>query len=223
MLTASEWAVIDQIDQLTPYIKQNFVDALEVPREERYEWAMDRVYEIKRKRYTKRGVPEHDTETVGEHLLEAVGLATIHTPEHCLRDTVEQMIVNHDLLQAILDNLKCEEALTTEQKQQAAQLAAKVVFENEPKAYALWQEYAQGQSAEARVAKDIQHAQMLIKISEYERSYPMTRSNFKSYWETLDTAWVSDIGRSLQETLFGQMTRAANDDHADFGDSSSFA
>lgn len=216
MLTENDLVFIETLIDRAPYIRANFDSALSIPSEERYEWAQDRVYDIKRKRYMKRGVPEHDTESVGDHTLESIGLATLHTPDHCLRDTVERMILIHDLPQAILDNLRCEDVFSEIEKQRAEQLAAQVIFEDVPRAYALWEEYEKGETHEARVAKDIQHAQMLLKISEYERDYPKTRKHFKPYWDTLESTWVSDAGKSLHALLQEQLPDiAANDDHDD--------
>ena len=111
MLSLDEWDFIDGLSGARLPLRQNFETALEIEPQERYEWAQDQVYDIKRVRFFKRGIPEHDTETVGEHTLEAVGLATLHTPDYCLRDTVERMIFIHDLPQSIIDNLKCDESI----------------------------------------------------------------------------------------------------------------
>lgn len=201
-LSQDEWALIERLDTVCPYLMTNFKLALSVPSDERYDWAHDRVYDIFRMRYTKRGIPLHDTETVGEHTLEAIGLATLHTPEHCNGDIVEQMILVHDLPQAILDNLRCEEDIKDEDKRALNALAAKIIFESDEHAYALWLEYEQQETLESHIAKDIQNAQMMMKILEYKATYPQIIDGFKHFLDNLEHNWLTDAGREIYRNTF---------------------
>lgn len=202
MLSRDEWAYIEDLDKTCPYLLDNFRKALDVPTVERYDWALDRIYDVLRMRYAKRGIPLHETETVGEHTLEAIGLATLHTPDHCNSDIVEQMILVHDLPQAILDNFRCEDVITDEQKKTLSHLAAKVIFVDSPDAYALWLEYEAQESLESNVARDIQNVQMLMKIMEYKASYPHITEGFKSFLDALEHNWLTDMGRDIYRNMF---------------------
>ncbi len=221
MLSAEHWRFIDQLG--VPYLRGNFEAALRIDAYERYEWAQDRLYDIKRERFIKRGVPAGSAESVGDHTLEAIGLATLHTPYTCSRDTVERMILVHDMPQAIIDNIKCSDTVSAADKKKVEKLAARIVFEAWPAAQALWDEYEAGKSQEARVAKDIQHAQMLLKVKEYQDAYPEAAALLRHYWADLSSAWVSDIGRKLQGLVFADYScLSANDDDA-HGDASCVA
>ncbi len=213
MLSVEDWCFIDLLG--LPYLRGNFEVALAIDAYDRYVWAQDRLYDIKRERFTKRGVPLCDTESVGDHTLESIGLATLHTPYTCNRDTVERMILVHDMPQAIIDNIKCAEQISITDKKKVERLAANVVFEAWPAAQALWEEYDAGKSHEARVAKDIQYIQMLLKVQEYQDAYPDAAPSLFHYWQDLSAAWVSDLGVKLQALLFSDFSRmSANDDSA---------
>lgn len=209
MLSTEELGIIKTLSISCPYLWENFQAALAIPASDRYEWAQDRVYDIYRLRYAKRGVPLHDTETVGEHTLEAIGLATLHTPDHCNSDTVEEMLLVHDLPQAILDNLRCEDIFTQQQKQQVTKLAAKVIFEKFDHAYALWNEYEEQKTLESHVAKDIQNAQMMLKILEYKQKYPEIISKFKSFFDNLENSWLTKTGHEIYLNTYKNMSIAA--------------
>lgn len=202
MLSQDDLKYIKDVAKSCPYLLENFKAALEIPAQDRYDWAQDRVYDIFRMRYAKRGIPLHDTETVGEHTLEAIGLATLHSPDHCNSDIVEQMILVHDLPQAIIDNLRCEDHVTEEQKKHLTHLAAKVIFRKFDDAYALWLEYEEQKTLESHVAKDIQNAQMMLKIMEYKASYPHIVDGFGSFLSTLEHNWLTDAGRALYHNTF---------------------
>jgi 5'-deoxynucleotidase YfbR-like HD superfamily hydrolase len=210
-LSHAQWAFIDRLDRGAGTLRSGFEDAFNVPLADRYDWAQDRLYDIKRRRFTKRGVPCHDTETVGDHVLDSIGMATVHTPFTCHRDMVERMILVHDMPQAIIDNLKCVDSVSKKDMKRAVKMAAEIVFEDRPAAMALWQEYEDGVTPEARVAKDIQHAQMLIKVQEYQDKYPHTRITFKEYWDAFDTMWVSDAAKTLQALFVNSTEICAND------------
>lgn len=201
MLKTKDRAFITRLGKRFRYIRINFEEALRLSPEERYLWAQDKIYDIRRKRYQKRGIPVHDIETVGDHTLDSIGMATLHTPDTCNRDTVERMILVHDMPQAIIDNAKCDPALNETDKARLADLAAQVIFEARPQAYTLWAEYQATASLEARVAKDIQTAQMMLKIAEYQELYPDISDNFLPYWRTLPDQWLSDTGRTIHRTV----------------------
>ncbi len=215
VLSSAHWSFIDKLDGALGYLRKGFETAFDVPVSDRYEWAQDRLYDVKRKRFTNRGIPCRDTETVGDHVLDSIGMATLHTPFTCNRDTVERMILVHDLPQAIIDNLKCEKGISESDYARIEMLAAKVIFEERPAAFALWNEYEEGKSAEALVARDIQHAQMLLKIREYQNLYPETIIHFKHYWDAFDQAWVSDAAKTLRG-LFHDIHEAFANDDSDF-------
>lgn len=202
MLSHDDLKAIKDISISCPYLLENFKTALAMPAQDRYDWAQDRVYDIFRMRYTKRGIPLHDTETVGEHTLEAIGLATLHTPEHCNGDIVEQMILVHDLPQAIIDNLRCEDHITEVQKKHIAHLAAKVIFSKFDDAYALWLEYEEQKTLESHIAKDIQHAQMMLKIMEYKAVYPHIVDGFAPFLNNLQNMWLTEAGREIYSSTF---------------------
>ena len=197
MLPHNDWTFIHVLNERYPYLQDNFEQAMRIEPEERHDWALDRVYDILRKRYTKRGVPAHDTETVGEHILESIGLATLHTPDHCNRDTVEQMILVHDMPQAITDNIRCEKDISDTDKYRIRHLAAKVIFEAKPVAYDLWIEYEKQESLESHIAHDMQNVQMMLKVLEYQSAYPKITPHFQYFWDNLEHRWKTETGREI--------------------------
>lgn len=215
MLSDQDRIVLQSVSDYAPYLSKNFETALNIPCDDRYVWAQDKLYDVKRFRFVKRGVPVKDAESVGEHTLEAIGLATLHTPYNCNRDIVEKMILVHDMPQAIIDNLKCENGLPDKHKKYIEKLAAKIVFSGRPAAFDLWCEYESGESHEARVAKDIQHLQMMMRVSEYQADYPDTVDAFQEYWNHIDTVWVSDIGYKLRALLRDDARYVAANDGED--------
>lgn len=201
MLEQADLDFIEKLGERFPYVRSNFQLALSIAREERFDWAHDRLYDILRKRYLKYGVPEHDIETVGDHTLESIGIATLYTPEHCSLDTVERMILVHDLPQAVIDNFKCEPTATPEEKKQVERIAARVVFDCDSESFALWQEYEAKQTLEAKIAKDMQQIQMVHKILEYQDAYPALIPNFAKFWDNIWDSWLTDTGREVYRSI----------------------
>lgn len=201
MLVQADLDFIEKLGERFPYVKQNFELALGIAAAERFDWAHDRLYDILRKRYLKYGVPEHDIETVGDHTLESIGIATLYTPEHCGLDTVERMILVHDLPQAVIDNFKCEATATPEEKKRVERMAACVVFEYDLESFVLWQEYEAKQTFEAKIAKDMQQIQMVHKILEYQDTYPSLVPNFAKFWENIWDSWLTDTGREVYRSI----------------------
>ncbi|KAL5537010.1 hypothetical protein ACEPAF_833 [Sanghuangporus sanghuang] len=132
------------------------------------------------------------------------------------------MCLVHDLAEAQVGDIAPREGIPKEEKQrleaEAMQNFVHVMLQSSPAALrieALWKEYEEGQTAEARFVKDLDRFEMASQTLEYERRYEDKQLDafFESSIPKLNHPEVQQWGADLmqeRETMLEDRRNASN-------------
>ncbi len=120
------------------------------------------------------GVP--DPESVAEHAFRAAFMAMIYG-EILKLDTCKllKMALLHDLAEAKIGDITPHDGLTIEEKRSLEEAAVKELLNKIPNGaeyIALWLEYDQQKSTEAKVLKNLDKLEMALQACEYQQTFP---------------------------------------------------
>lgn len=139
---------------------------------------------VPRAGYLLRGVPEPESVAAHSHFLSLLALLLLDEyPELFDRERVLAMALIHDLSEARLMDIPMPyaDAYMSEGKKQAEQMIIEDLFRAFPERYGeLHREFAEAKTAESRLLRGLDKAQMMIKILSYEREH---RGRLEEFWK----------------------------------------
>jgi putative hydrolases of HD superfamily len=157
--------------------------------------------------WLQRGVA--NAESVAEHTFGVAALALLigDTVEGLDRGKLLAIALLHDMAEVMLSDLpaSARRFIGAERKHEAERRALEEMLARLPSQeeyVALWAEYAQGASAEARLVKGIDRIEMLVQALAYERAGNRGLSEF---WEDAADGWSDEfpILRTIALHLMG--------------------
>jgi putative hydrolase of HD superfamily len=159
------------------------------------------LYEVPRTNFRDRLVKS--PETVGEHID-----ATILLAERLFPNRLKLLIILkiHDWAQFITgdrrtDYLVPKENRTSKAEKKALELAAMIMICDElgpfgEEIFALWKEFEAGETEDAKIAIQINHAQSILKAYQYEQAgQPIIAKEFYDYyqWEIVEPLIINEL------------------------------
>jgi 5'-deoxynucleotidase len=145
--------------------------------------------------WLQRGVAS--AESVAEHTFGVAMLALLigNTIEGVDRGKLLSIALLHDIAEALLGDLpaSARRLLGSERKHAAERRAVEVLFDglpNRAEYLLLWEEYAAGASAEARLIKELDRLEMLAQALAYERAGSRALGEF---WADADVGWSAEF------------------------------
>lgn len=153
-----------------------------------------------------------DVESVAEHSFGVATLALVVGDLHPGLDRAKLLSIAllHDLAEALIGDLpaSARRLFSAQAKQSAERKAMGELFGGLPQEeeyLLLWEEYAQGASAEARLVKVLDRIEMLAQALSYERA---GARNLGEFWDNLDSLGEEfPEARVLAERLFAERER----------------
>ena len=165
------------------------------------------LFEIPRAGFKDRGVK--NPESVGEHTDSVILLAE---ELYSSMKGLTTLVKIHDWAELLTgdrrtDHLASQENRITKERKKTLELNAMEMMCGELGSYgeeifALWDEYETGETRRAQVAQQLDHAQAILKASEYEQAgQPVVASEFYDYYK--DSITELTIIKKLSEAGFG--------------------
>lgn len=183
---ADERQFLARMGEDHPSVVERFKEALQLRADARETWAEERVKQVPRTGWLQFGFEK--PETIHEHL---VGLAEmvnnyllrIGASALCRVHMVEMAKV-HDLPEAVVGDFTVDDPITTPDKHRLELLAARVIFENNPYALGLVNEYTENLTHEAQWLHDLDKIHALRGALFYQSLYPDGRNEAgKTPWD----------------------------------------
>jgi putative hydrolase of HD superfamily len=138
-----------------------------------------------------------NVESIAEHTFSVASLALMVGDIHADMDRgrVLAIALLHDIAEALVGDLpfSARRLFGAEAKQQAERRAMIELLEGLPQAdeyLALWEEYVEGSSREARLVKQLDRVEMLAQALAYERAGHRAMAEF---WEDIDDWWSEEF------------------------------
>jgi putative hydrolases of HD superfamily len=149
-------------------------------------------------------IPASDLRNLGAERGEGEGASAVEIE----RGKLLAIALLHDLAEALLNDLPASgrRLIGAEAKRAAERRAIEELFAGLPdraEYLALWEEYAAGTSAEARLVKELDRVEMLAQALAYERAGSRALSEF---WVGADRGWSDEfpLVRALAAKLIEQ-------------------
>ncbi|MDP6934572.1 MAG: HD domain-containing protein [Myxococcota bacterium] len=117
-------------------------------------------------------------ESVAAHSWGVAMLALLLTPEHLDRERVLALAILHDLPEVRVGDITPHDGVTGEEKTRRESQAAAELLVDFPHLHALWLEYTQRESAEARFVHQLDKLDMGLQAQTYARSQGRDTSEF---------------------------------------------
>jgi putative hydrolase of HD superfamily len=101
-------------------------------------------------------------------------MALVSCPDGINRDRCLQMCLAHDIAESLVGDMTPLSAVPREEKRRREGLVMDHIAERLGLAEvrALWREFEDGQTPEARFANDLDKLEMVLQAQEYERQHP---------------------------------------------------
>jgi putative hydrolase of HD superfamily len=151
--------------------------------------------QLYRQGWLRRGVPPERCESVAEHSLNVALLALFWADAHLPdldREKVLRIALLHDFGEIYAGDLVPADGVASQKKHKLEAQSVTAVLQklaNGPAYIATWQEYARGESAEARFVRQIDRLEMALQASVYQHQGLVDPSEFfASAQETLSSA-----------------------------------
>ncbi len=174
-----------------PDIADSFDEFLDLPPASRYDRAHEILMELPRAGWVQRQVK--DPESVWDHLIELAHMAReVELPadlqgltKAAARQRLVAMALNHDIPEAIVKDFTPTCRIAPEDKEQLERLGARVIFESNPDARGLVDEYCAQKTPLSHLLHDFDKLAAVQKALQYEGIYPEKRGrlyeNFREY------------------------------------------
>ena len=143
-----------------------------------------------------------DPESVADHSW-GVGLLVLLTcPPELDRGRALALAIIHDLPEVLVGDLTPRDGVSPDEKRRREARAARTLFVDHPELLALWEEYAENQSPEARFVHDLDKLEMGVQAERYRRQRGADTSEFlESARADLDApALLALLGAEATET-----------------------
>lgn len=164
-------------------ILEQFAFYIDMPAEQRPDYAAAELYKIPRAGWVRTGTPADQAETIGQHTDEMKHL--LETEMKLIGEKLtrcQQMAADHDLGEIIISDFTPRDDITKTEKNRLEQLAIRVLFEAHPERLALWEEHEAGKTHHAKLVKDVDQLQMYLEAWRKLEQYPQ-RSEHIHYVE----------------------------------------
>ena len=161
---------------------------------------------LRRAGWAQRGV--RDAESVAEHSWRVALMTMLAADDDdaCDRGRAVRMALVHDLAEAIVgditprDGVRDEDKAAMEREAMTAMTAALGARGEE--VLALWEEYEAGESAEARLVKDMDKLEMIAQAQEYETSGNTGRGgDLEEFFESTRGRYRTAKGEAWSEEI----------------------
>ncbi len=181
-----------ELDELSPLIRAYM------------QWSQ--LKQLYRQGWLRRGVPAEQCESVAEHTF-GVALLTLTLAESCFpeldRDVALSMALLHDLGEVYAGDLTPADGVPTEEKHRRERGSVVRVLgelERAQEYIALWEEYEQGDTPEARFVRQVDRLEMGLQAYLYERQGGADLSEFyASVRDGLSLPALSYLFRQVEE------------------------
>ena len=157
-----------------------------------------------RQGWLRRGVPPERCELVAEHVFGMAMLAwwvvDARYPE-LDRDRVIRMVLAHELGEVYVGDLTPSDGVAPEEKHRLEREAFLRVVARLPRGadyLALWEEFEQGQTPEARLVRQLDRLEMAFQATVYEHQ---GLGDLGEFFDTTDQAVVDEVLRAVFEEL----------------------
>lgn len=141
---------------------------------------LTRLKELKRQGWLRKGLAATETESVADHSWAVSVLALVMGDGLDLGKVLALTLV-HDLAEARTGDLTPADGVPAEEKQaRERQAILDVTAEVDPegKIFALWEEYEQNETPEARLARDLDKLEMALQAAEYAEAWGLDAAEF---------------------------------------------
>ncbi|EIW78999.1 HD domain-containing protein [Coniophora puteana RWD-64-598 SS2] len=166
---------------------------------------IERLKTQKRTGWVDNGIP--NAESISDHMYRMALLAMCTSDENLDVSKCVMMAVVHDLAEAQVGDIAPREGISKAEKRRLeAEAMHNFVYDMlhgssaALRIEALWKEYEEGQSAEAKFVKDLDRLEMAIQASEYEKAHDKNlQPFFDSSVPFLRHPEVQEWGKSLTQ------------------------
>jgi len=142
-------------------------------------------------------------ETVTDHAYRVAMMALHYCKENTLRCV--GMALVHDLPEVITGDVAVraieeDQVMTHEEKAENEREAAKKLFETQPEMLALWKEYDDNETPEAKLVHDLDKVEMVLQALEYTRD-KRTCEGLEEFFKTSGPRIQTDKGKELWDEI----------------------
>lgn len=146
--------------------------------------AVGRLKRVKRSGWVFRNVP--NPESVADHAFRNTVLALVFANQFKVnKEKLLKMAIIEDLGEAVIGDITPHEYLNEKDKLELEKNAVKQLSALLPNGYelfALWTEYNERKTPEARLVYQLDKLEMLIQAFEYEKHYPEKKLDLDEFW-----------------------------------------
>lgn len=214
MFDPTERAFLERMFLGHPDIAERFDEFLALPPQERFDRAHDILQALPREGWKRREVK--DPESVWDHLIELGHLVRqVELPRDLCgltrteaRQRLVAMALNHDIPEAIVKDFTPHCPIAPEDKEQLERLAGRVIFESNPAARGMIEEYCAQRTPLSHLLHDFDKLVAVQKALQYEGIYPEKRGKLYEEFRGYAVARLkTDQGRNYA----GRLERGADE------------
>lgn len=177
------------------------------------------VSDINRTGWLNLEIPKEDCETVTEHIYNTWLMGMLYLPTAIEyrndydKDKILKMILIHDLAESITGDIPSPLKKNNSRYDEDEDLVMRKLLlkgtydsiQNLDDYYQLWEEFVQGQSINARIAKELDTIQLLYQFCKYYLKYPdRITENIKNDWLRSRANIKTNVGRDIFKKLVEQ-------------------
>jgi len=174
---------------------------------------------VARAGWLQRGLPARSVESVADHSWRVALFALVLAPSSGVdRDRAIRMALVHDLAECVVGDITPNDGVSDEEKRRRERAAMRDFCEGLTRdgdglahvardVEALWEEYELGESAEAKLVKDMDKLEMIMQAHEYEGDGEdaggAKRGGLEEFFTSTAGKWRTTIG----EECAGEIVR----------------
>ncbi|MEM2870058.1 MAG: HD domain-containing protein [Thermoplasmata archaeon] len=141
---------------------------------------------VKRQGWVEAGVPVGKVESVADHCFRTALIVAFYRGAEVDTLRAVRMALVHDIGEAMVGDITPRSGVAREEKLRLEEEAVRALGSEE--ALALWREYAEGETPEARLVREADVLEMLAQAREYEEAGHPRRA-LEHFWE----GWSREI------------------------------
>ena len=193
-LSKDDWKFINEIDARFPErkIAENFADYTDKDARVRPAVAAFKMNFIERAGWKRIGVPGR-VQSLSNHVETLREMKSL-VPQWRTPDYLARMFEVHDTAEVITGDFTPVDNISHDEKLRLERLAVNIIFESQPEKIALWEEYEEATSPEARLAKDLDKLEVVFEAEIVEAKHPHLKPQLDEFRESVRSMLRSDRG-----------------------------
>ena len=213
-LSSDDCDFLSDIFNRFPRVRDGFNHFVGCEPEERLAEAVNKLKSEPRAGWSPLGIPREMIQSIAGHHADTMKMAFMIAAQNINPPHISRMMAVHDLAESVTGDFisggRFKDAITKPEKQRLERIAMRMLLQDFPEEdiareiNTLWEEYEDGNTANAVVAHDIDKLEMVMQAQYYAALYPDLTPQFGDMWESANQGIKTPAGRAWLNELIQQ-------------------